>query len=77
LVEIVTASQLRSEIEGEWLLILSGLVSVLFGVVVLARPVQSVVALLWLIATFAVVFGVVLVFLAFKARGFARRVAAA
>jgi len=43
---------------------------------VLARPVQSVVALLWLVATFAVVFGVVLVILAFKARGFARRVAA-
>ncbi len=33
-------------------------------------------ALLWLIATFAVAFGVVLVILAFKARGFARRVAA-
>jgi uncharacterized membrane protein HdeD (DUF308 family) len=77
LIEIVTAIRLRSEIEGEWLLIFSGVVSVLFGVVLLARPGQSVLALLWLIATFAVVFGVVLVILAFKARGFARRVAAA
>jgi uncharacterized membrane protein HdeD (DUF308 family) len=50
---------------------------VLFGVVLLARPRESVIALLWVIATFAVVFGVVLVILAFKARGFARRVAPA
>jgi uncharacterized membrane protein HdeD (DUF308 family) len=77
LIEIVTAIRLRREIAGEWLLIISGLVSVVFGVVLLARPGQSVLALLWLIATFAVVFGVVLVILAFKARGFARRVAAA
>jgi uncharacterized membrane protein HdeD (DUF308 family) len=77
LIEIVTAIRLRREIEGEWLVIFSGLVSVLFGVVLLARPRESVIALLWVIATFAVVFGVVLVILAFKARGFARRVAPA
>ncbi len=77
LIEITTAVRLRREIEGEWLLIFSGLVSVLFGVVLLAQPGASALALLWLIATFAVVFGVVLVILAFKARGFVRRVAAA
>jgi uncharacterized membrane protein HdeD (DUF308 family) len=45
--------------------------------VLVAWPGASALALLWLIATFAVVFGVVLVILAFKARGFARKVAAA
>jgi uncharacterized membrane protein HdeD (DUF308 family) len=75
--EIATAIRLRREIEGESLLILSGLLSVLFGVVLVAWPGASALALLWLIATFAVVFGVVLVILAFKARGFARKVAAA
>jgi uncharacterized membrane protein HdeD (DUF308 family) len=77
LIEIAVAIRLRREIEGEWLLIVSGLVSVLFGVVLLTRPGASVLALLWLIATFAVVFGIVLVILAFRARGFAHRVAAA
>lgn len=75
--EIATAIRLRREIQGEWLLILSGLLSVVFGVVLVTRPIAGALALLWLIATFAVVFGVVLVILAFKARGFAHRVAAA
>jgi uncharacterized membrane protein HdeD (DUF308 family) len=75
-IEIATAIRLRREIEGEWLLIFSGLLSVIFGIVLVTRPAASALALLWLIATFAVVFGVVLVILAFKARGFAHRVAA-
>jgi uncharacterized membrane protein HdeD (DUF308 family) len=75
MLEIATAIRLRREIEGEWLLILSGLISVVFGVVLIARPGPGALALLWLIASFAVAFGVVLVILAFKARGFARRVA--
>jgi len=74
--EIATAIRLRREIEGEWLLILSGLISVVFGVVLVARPGAGALALLWLIASFAIAFGVVLVILAFKARGFARRVSA-
>ena len=75
--EIATAIRLRREIEGEWLLILSGLISVVFGGVLIAHPGAGALALLWLIAAFAIAFGVVLVILAFKARGFARRVAAA
>lgn len=74
--EIAAAIRLRREIQGEWLLILSGLISVIFGVVLVAHPGAGALALLWLIASFAIVFGVVLVILAFKARGFARRVGA-
>ena len=36
--EIWGAIQLRKEIEGEWWLILSGLVSIAFGVLLIARP---------------------------------------
>jgi uncharacterized membrane protein HdeD (DUF308 family) len=75
--EIATAIRLRREIQGEWLLILSGLISVIFGVVLVARPGAGALALLWLIAAFAIAVGVVLVILAFKARGFARKIAAA
>jgi len=68
--EIVAAIRLRKEIEGEWLLILSGLASVVFGVVLMAQPGLGALAVLWLIATYAIVFGVLLVILAFKARSF-------
>lgn len=68
--EIVAAVRLRKEIKGEWLLILSGLASVVFGVLLMARPGAGALAVLWLIAAYAVVFGVLLVILAFKARSF-------
>ncbi len=72
--EIVAAIRLRKEIEGEWLLILAGVASVLFGVLLIARPEVGALAVLWLIAAYAIAFGVILVVLAFKARGFARRI---
>jgi uncharacterized membrane protein HdeD (DUF308 family) len=68
--EIAAAIRLRKEIEGEWLLILSGLASVVFGVILMAQPGVGALAVLWLIATYAIVFGVLLVILAFKARSF-------
>ncbi len=68
--QIVAAVRLRNEIKGEWLLALSGLASVAFGVVLMARPMAGAVALLWIIATYAILFGILLVVLAFKARRF-------
>jgi len=68
--EIVAAIHLRKEIKGEWLLVLGGLASVVFGCLLLVQPGVGALALLWLIATYAVVFGVLLVMLAFKMRAF-------
>lgn len=73
--EIVAAIRLRGEVEGEWWFILGGFASVVFGVLLMAQPGVGALALLWLIAGYAVVFGVFLVMLAFKARAFGRRVA--
>lgn len=69
-VEIVAAIRLRKEIKGEWFLILAGLASVVFGVSLVAQPGPGAIALLWLVASYAVVFGVLLVVLALRARHF-------
>jgi len=74
--EIVAAIRLRREVEGEWLMILAGIVSVVFGVLLVANPGAGALAVLWLIASYAVVFGVLLVILSFKARGMLKEAAA-
>ncbi len=68
--EIAAAIRLRKEIGGEWLLILCGLASVVCGVLLVVSPGAGALAVLWLIATYAIVFGVLLVILALKARSF-------
>jgi uncharacterized membrane protein HdeD (DUF308 family) len=74
---IVAAIHLRKEIEGEFWLGLAGLASVAFGVLLVARPGAGALTVLWLIASYAIAFGVILIILAFKARAFVDRVAAA
>lgn len=70
--ETVTSIRLRREIEGEWLLGLGGLASVVFGGALMANPNVGGHALLWLITAYAVGFGVLLVILAFRTRDFRR-----
>ena len=77
LLAIVAAIRLRKEIEGEFWMILSGLASVTFGVLAIARPGAGVLSILWLLGAYALVFGVVLILFAFRARGFAKGVTAA
>jgi uncharacterized membrane protein HdeD (DUF308 family) len=64
--QIWGAIQLRKEIEGEWLLILSGLLAIAFGVVLLARPGIGALAVVWMIGTYAVIAGIDYIALAFR-----------
>jgi uncharacterized membrane protein HdeD (DUF308 family) len=70
--QIVAAVRLRKEIDGEWMLILAGVASVLLGIVLMMQPGAGAVGLLWVIAAYAVFFGVLLVILSFKVRGLKR-----
>jgi uncharacterized membrane protein HdeD (DUF308 family) len=66
--EIIAGIGLRREITGEWLLILGGVVSVLFGVLVFLRPGAGALAIVWLIGFYAIVLGVQRIALAFRVR---------
>ncbi len=66
--EIAAAYRLRSELEGEWLLATSGVLSIIFGIVLFAAPDAGIVALLWIIGAYAIVFGLMLVALGFRVR---------
>ena len=69
IMEVVEAIRLRQEIVGEWALILSGALSVLFGVLLVVIPARAgLLSLTWLIGIYAVAFGVLLVILAFRVR---------
>ena len=70
--QIVGAIRLRKEIKGEWLMILSGLVSVAFGVLLFLQPGAGALAVAWIIAAYAFILGVLMVLLAFKVRKLGR-----
>ena len=73
ILEIVAAIRLRKVIDNEWLLGLSGLASVIFGVIVAVQPGAGALGLIWVIAAYAVVFGVLLIALGFRLRASGRK----
>ena len=66
--EIAAAIRLRKEMEGEWMLALTGVISLLFGVMAAAYPVAGATSLIWLLGFYALAFGVLLITLAFRLR---------
>ncbi len=73
IVEIVEAIRLRQVIENEWLMVRGGLLSVAFGVIIAVAPGAGALAMLWVIAAYALVFGVLEIILAFRLRALGRR----
>jgi uncharacterized membrane protein HdeD (DUF308 family) len=68
MLQIIAAFRLRREIRNEGWLMLIGLVSILSGLFVLLKPGDGALSLLWLIAAYAIVFGIGLLILGFKAK---------
>jgi uncharacterized membrane protein HdeD (DUF308 family) len=66
--QVIGAIQLRQEINDEWLLIFSGVLSVIFGVLVFVYPQATALSILWLIALYAVVFGIAMIALGFRVK---------
>jgi uncharacterized membrane protein HdeD (DUF308 family) len=67
--EIAGAIRLRDVISNEWLMGLSGALSVLFGVIVLAQPGTGALALVYLFGFYAILAGISQISLGFRLRG--------
>lgn len=66
--DIFAAVRLRRLIEGEWLLVLSGLASVAFGAIVFLVPGAGALALVWLVSLYAIATGTLLLALSVRMR---------
>ncbi|MGO9451546.1 MAG: HdeD family acid-resistance protein [Candidatus Binataceae bacterium] len=64
--EIASAMRLRKELAGEFWLLLSGILSIAFAVVLMWYPAAGAVALVWIIGAYAIGFGIVLIALGLK-----------
>ena len=69
LLKVLIAVAFRREIENGWPMILGGLLSVLFGIILGAMPGAGLVTLVWLVGIYALILGVALVVLGFLDRG--------
>jgi len=67
--ELYAAYRLRRVVRNEVWLILGGIASLLFGLALLVAPGAGAIALVWLIAVYAVIFGVLLIGLGVRLRG--------
>ncbi|HST89000.1 MAG TPA: HdeD family acid-resistance protein, partial [Ktedonobacterales bacterium] len=66
--EIIEAVEMRRVIRNEWLLILSGALSVIFGVVIFFAPVTGALAVVVIIGIYAIIFGALLIGLGLRLR---------
>lgn len=71
--EIVAAIQLRRQIEGEWLLALSGIASIVFGVLLIIWPSAGALAIVWVIGAYTIFFGVLKLSLAWRLRNWQQK----
>ena len=70
ILEIVAAVRLRKEIEGEWLLALSGIGSLVFGVLLLFFPAAGALTIALMIGAYAILFGIMFLSLGLRLRRF-------
>ncbi|MEV6859928.1 HdeD family acid-resistance protein [Streptosporangium subroseum] len=69
ILEVIAAIMLRRAVEGEWMFIVSGVLAVLFGILLFLWPATGALAIAWLIGAMALVYGISLLALAFRVRG--------
>jgi uncharacterized membrane protein HdeD (DUF308 family) len=76
IIEIVAAIQLRKTITNEAWLILGGILSILFAVLMVWRPIAGAVAIIWIIGIYAIIFGIMMIAFSLRLRSHATEVKA-
>jgi uncharacterized membrane protein HdeD (DUF308 family) len=66
--EIGAGIRLRQDVPGEIFMILAGIVSIILGIVLFFFPLAALLAWVWVVGTYALIAGVVLIMLAFRLR---------
>ncbi len=66
IIEIVIAVRLRKEIKGEGWYIAGGLLTVIFGVLILVNPIAGALTLTMIFGIYALIFGIMLIYLGIK-----------
>jgi uncharacterized membrane protein HdeD (DUF308 family) len=70
--EMVAAIRLRRQISGEWLLLLGGIASVAFGILLMIAPAAGALVIALWMGAYALIFGTLLVALGFRLRSWSR-----
>ena len=70
--EITAAVRLRRHIKGEWLLALSGIASLIFGILMMIAPIAGALVIALWVGAYALVSGIILIALGFRLRLWAR-----
>ncbi len=68
MLEIIFAIRLRKEKEGEWLQLVAGILSVLFGLVIFIEPVLTALASIWAVGVWAIIIGLLLIVQTFRVK---------
>ncbi|MEU4225618.1 HdeD family acid-resistance protein [Nonomuraea sp. NPDC026600] len=66
--EVFAGIQMRKVIENEWMLIIGGILSVIFGVLLLVQPGAGLLTLAWLVGIFAILYGIAMIVLSFEVK---------
>jgi uncharacterized membrane protein HdeD (DUF308 family) len=74
LLEIIVAVALHRELRGEWVYVLTGAISLIFGILLFAWPVSGAIAVVWLIGLLALLFGAAMLGVAFRLRRLGRTI---
>lgn len=72
ILEIVFAIQMRRLINNEWVLILTGALSIIFSIILVIWPGASLLSFVWLIGIYAILYGILLIAMAFRLNNWQR-----
>jgi uncharacterized membrane protein HdeD (DUF308 family) len=66
--QIYSAFKIRKDVEGEWIPILIGIISVVLGVILFARPLEAAATVMWLVGLFVFVMGILWIVMGLRVR---------